>query len=169
MIKNKHIKSRNKKAISLIVGILLITMPLVVAQETETDAGITPDQRFLWGIDIAIERIIMLITTRAENKVSFGLKIANERLAEIKAMASQNKTQFMKMAEFERGNIINEIEKNAAGLSEEHRLQISERLQNHIKQLEEVKETIPEQAREGLENAINKSSKVLERMRIRIG
>jgi hypothetical protein len=161
--------SKNKKVISIILGILLFTISLVAAQEVEINAGITPDQGILWQLDMVMERITMLITTKPENKVALGLQIAEERLAEIQVMANQNKIQSMNRAEIERGNIINEIEKNAAGLSEEHRLQISERLQNHIKRLEGVKETIPEQAYEGLENAINKSSKVLERMRIRIG
>ena len=157
-----------KKITSIIVGILLLASPLVIAQEAEMDAGITPDQGFLWGIDIAIERIRMALTFRYENKVNLGLQIANERLAEIKAMAEQNKIQFMNKAEIERRNMINEVERNSAGLSEEHRLRISERLQNHINKLEEVKEVVSEQAQRGLDTAIQRSSQVLERMKLRM-
>ena len=157
------------KILSLIVAILLLTMPLVAAQEIETNAGITPDQGILWGIDVAIEKIIMLLTTKPENKVALGLHIASERLAEIKLMAEQNKIQSMDKAEIERENIIDEVEENAKGLSEEHRAFVAIRLQKHIDKLLEVKEEVPEQAKTGLDTAIEKSSYVLERMRVRTG
>ena len=46
---------------------------------------------------------------------------------------------------------------------------VREKLQIHVRVLEQVREEVPEHARIGLDNAINKSSGVLERMRLRIG
>lgn len=155
-----------KKILSLIVGILLLINPVFAQNEVEVEAGITPDSP-LWGIDIAIEKIVMLLTLKPEDKANLGLQRANERLAEIQVMIQQNKTQSMNRAEMERNTIINEVERNTAGLSEEHRQFVLERLQKHVDRLNEVKEKAPEQAQIGLETAIEKSSKVLERMRFR--
>ena len=94
------------------------------------------------------------------------MQIANERLAEMHMMVKQNKLQFINKAEIERTEIIDEIEENMAyGLSEEHREFVSERLQKHINRLEEFKEQAPELARERIQNAIEKSSKNLERIK----
>ena len=48
----------------------------------ETEEGTTPDSAF-WGIDVALDRIKFNL---ARNKAAVGLKIAQERLEEIKEM-----------------------------------------------------------------------------------
>jgi len=155
------------KKISLVLVLLLLASPLILAQTEEEEAGITPDSP-LWGIDVAVEKVMMMFTFRQENKVNFGLQIANERLAEIQMMVQQNKLQFINKAEIRRTEIVDEVEVNMAnGLSEEHREFVSERLQKHINRLEGVKEGAPELAQERLQNAIEKSSKNLERIKIR--
>ncbi len=155
------------KKISLVLVLLLLASPLILAQTEEAEAGITPDS-FLWGLDVAMEKVQMMFTFKQENKVNFGLQIANERLAEMNMMIKQNKLQFINKAEIRRTEIIDEVEDNMAnGLSEEHRVFVSERLQKHIRVLEQVREEAPEQAQIGLDTAIDRSSRNLERIKAR--
>lgn len=160
-------KQKQNKKIFLIFVFLLLASPLILAQTTteESKAGLTPDSPF-WGIEVAMEKIRMFLTSGQDNKIDYGLQIADERLAEIKIMVKEGKMQDANKAEIERDKDIGEVEENMAkGLSAEHRAFVLTMLQKHIDVLTMVKEEAPEQAQTGLENAIEKSSMNLERMK----
>jgi len=62
----------------------------VTAQETE-EAGVTPDSKFLWGLERAIERIDLALTFGKSAKAKKGLAHAHERLMEVKAMIAEKR------------------------------------------------------------------------------
>lgn len=148
--------------IILFLGILLV-MPLVIAQEIETNPGITPDIPIIYQIDRALERIRMALTFGDENKVNYGLKIAEERIAEIKIMQEGNKTIALERARIGYEDSISEIENKT--VSNEVKLRVRERLQIHTMELNKVLINSQEQSREGLQNAIEKSGKVREQFK----
>lgn len=65
----------------------------------EIHAGITPDNLILWGLDIFIERIQLLLTFNQTKKLELRLEIANERLAEMEVMFAKNNTEAAEKAE----------------------------------------------------------------------
>lgn len=119
-----------KKILSLFV-IFLLSLNIVFAQ-SEPEAGITPDS-FLWGLDIAIEKIALTMTFTDEEKALLKLTFANERLSEMKSMIALN----------------NDIGLEKANLNRERHLLEIENLQ--VSNLE------------GLKNAINKHTKNIEK------
>jgi len=92
------------KLFSLLCALVMLfaTPTSVFAAEAETlpDPGITPNSPFYfadkWG-----KQISMLFTFKAEDKVPKALRYAEERLAELEAMAEQNQVQAMERAEKE--------------------------------------------------------------------
>ena len=69
-----------------IIAVLFFLMLIVPASaQTETpQAGITPDS-FLWGIEIALEKIAETAMFDSEKKIELQLKHADERIAEAQA------------------------------------------------------------------------------------
>jgi hypothetical protein len=89
-----------KKTILLIIIItfLFSIRPIIFAQETELpNPGITPDSPFYF-LDILGEKISMFFTFGIEKKVEKALKIAKEKLAEIKMMAEKNRPKALEKA-----------------------------------------------------------------------
>lgn len=64
----------------------------IVTQEDIKEAGVTPDQRFLWGIEMAFNRITEFFSENAR------LKHSKERLAEVKVMLAENKPEHVQRA-----------------------------------------------------------------------
>ena len=149
-----------KKTISVMFVFLLLGSPMVLAQTIEQKAGVTPDS-FMWRFELTMEKIWMGLISNQLEKINYGFDKANERLAEIQVMADQEKIQFIDMAEVERENIINQVELKSR-LTEQNRELFQEKLQSHIRVLEQVREKVPEKAKMGIDSAIEKSSKSLE-------
>ncbi|MDD5037747.1 MAG: DUF5667 domain-containing protein [Dehalococcoidales bacterium] len=95
--------------LSLVFALVMVfAMPTgVFAAEPEAlpDPGTTPDSSFYfadkWG-----KQISMMFTFKTENKVQKALRYAEERLAEVEAMAAQNKVQAMEKAANEYQNCL---------------------------------------------------------------
>ena len=60
-------------------------------EEEAEDAGVTPDNPVLWGLDRAIERTSLALTFNKAAKAKKGLAYAQERLMEVKLMQEQKK------------------------------------------------------------------------------
>ncbi len=97
-------------------GLLMLVLALVMvfaiptgvfAAEAESlpDPGTTPDSPFYfadkWG-----KQISLMFTFKTENKVQKALRYAEERLAEVEAMAEQNEVQAMEQASNEYQNCL---------------------------------------------------------------
>jgi len=163
-----------KKQILGIIMVLLLASP-VIAQEIEVTPGITPDQEFLWKLDMIMEQVQVMLTFNQRDKVMLKIKIAEERLSEMKQMVNENKVQYMKKAENKRNEIINEVEVDTAKLTTAgDKNMVMDKLQKHIQTLEQVQSRINNrvqvgidkgQFQEGIDNAVDKSNQVIERMR----
>ena len=80
-----------KKIMGLFVAMLLVlSLPLALAEEETEDAGVTPDSP-LYGLDRAMDRIALALTFNKAAKAEKGLNIAQERLMEAKEMADESK------------------------------------------------------------------------------
>ena len=103
---------------------------------------------------------------------SFSVKSMNklatcdERIQEIKIMVNRNKIQAMLRAEKAKEEETEEIIKETERMPKLVREHVLEQLEKHIIVLEEVKQKAPIQAKEGLENAIERSQENIERFRI---
>lgn len=108
---------------ALLVMSLLLAMPFAFAQELALPApGMAPDSP-IWGLDLALEKLQLALTTNQLTKVELRLKFARERLAEAKLMAEQNKFAEAEEAELEREEEIDDLE---AELEEEENILLSD-------------------------------------------
>ncbi len=90
-------------------GTTLITGNQIVIDGKTILAGITPDN-FLYGLDVALDKLSLLLTFDPEAKAKKGLEIARERLLEAKEMISQNKLDSALKAQEEHKAMIREVE-----------------------------------------------------------
>lgn len=132
-----------------IFGILLVLASLAIqpalAQEAEgSDPGITPDS-FLYGLDVALDKINLLLTFDQAGKSKKGLDIARERLLEVRAMALENKITAMERAAKEHDSALVQVESSVKELERddttselEEEIEIERRLIEHKKRVEDV-------------------------------
>lgn len=109
------------KKIMLVLAMVVLVVGLqasfIAAQNTsETDvelanAGITPASPF-YGLDKALENIRFALTFGDENKAEVALKQAEERLSELREMASQGKLEEAEEAERGHAESLQRLERN---------------------------------------------------------
>lgn len=93
----------NKKILSILIfGMFFLSL---VSAQAEVKPGITPDNKFLYGIDIALEKIRMAFTFGDENKANYGLKIAEERLAEFQRELDKEESSIEKLNKIEQNRV----------------------------------------------------------------
>ena len=129
-----------------IISLLLFSAP-ALAQE-DADAGVTPDS-ILWGIDVALEKIGLALTFDNKARAEKGLNIAEERLQEIKVMATEKKIKAMAKAESEHGKIITKIKEDIEKVevddpTEEVKtvIKLEQKIGSHEANMEEVRQNI---------------------------
>ena len=103
----------NKIGKNIIFGALLLVLisSIVYAHATLQDPGVTPDS-FIWGLDKALDNIVLLLTFDKGEKARKGLEIAQERLLEVKAMIEENKLEQAEKAQKEHSNVLVKVKKN---------------------------------------------------------
>ncbi|MDP3699212.1 MAG: DUF5667 domain-containing protein [Nanoarchaeota archaeon] len=124
---------------------IFVLLPLAFAQENSLqDPGVTPDS-LLWGVDIALEQISLLLAANPEAKARKGLEIAQERLLEIKAMAEEKNLPALEKAHGAHSKILLTVKKNVQLLDEEDpelllekELELEKELLEHEEEIEEV-------------------------------
>lgn len=141
----------------------------VTIEEPETEAGTTPDS-LLYGLDKAFEKISLVLTFDKAKKAEKRLKIASERIAELRVMIKKGKLEFTEKLAKEHDEEMEEVEKDieeakALGknvtLLREH---VAEMTYKHVIVLQEVLLKVPEQAKPAIEKVINKSIEGNERV-----
>lgn len=156
-----------RKTILVLATISLLAIP-AFAQEDITGPGTTPDSPF-YGLDRAVERIRLALARDRVRKARIRLKIAEERLAELKAMTERGKPEFAQRLMRDYESEINETEddidaeralgRNVTELAEH----VSNVTYKHVLVLERVLEKAPEPARIHIEHAMNVSMRGHER------
>src|SRR3989344_3509057 len=102
MMEEETMKSILKSiTIFLFALLFVLSVPLALAQEAETESEITVDPQVeqeagitasnpLWGLDRAFEKISLGLTFSHSAKAEKGLRYANERLAELQVLIAEN-------------------------------------------------------------------------------
>lgn len=123
-----------KKVLTILV-MSMFFLGLVPAQEIATEedielAGVTPDQPFLYGLEIAFEKLTELFIKNAK------IEHAKERLAEVKVMIAENKLEASERARKEFDKVYLSLE-NSSQL-EGHKL-LSDSLGKKIAKISSVR------------------------------
>jgi hypothetical protein len=157
-----------RKLIGILMALLLIVSASPVFAQEEVEAGTGPDSP-LYGLDRAFERISLALTFDRAKKAEKRLQIASERLAELREMVNKGKPEFVERLTQDHGKQIEESEnditeakargKNVTAVSQ----RVAEATSKHIEVLTALLDKVPEQARAGIQNAIEKSSRGRER------
>ncbi|MFQ6137312.1 MAG: DUF5667 domain-containing protein, partial [Candidatus Hydrothermarchaeales archaeon] len=134
------------KAMAIALCILMLTMAPASAQEAGTpDPGITPDS-FLYGLDVALDQISLLLTFDEGAKARKGLEIAEERLLEVREMAEENKLEAMERAQREHSNALGTVTSAVRGLERansteeiEDEIEIEKELEEHRTKIEMIR------------------------------
>lgn len=145
------------RKISLIVA-LAIFIPLVLGQSTAElpEPGKTPGD-LLYGLEKAQESISLAITFDREAKMEKKLRFADERLAESRHLAQKGDNQSAAKAAQRYSDIIEEVNATAVETeNEDVQRQISQHLENRQEVLNDLREKLPEQTQNGIENAISR-------------
>jgi hypothetical protein len=113
----------------------------------QTLPGITPDQKFLWNVELALERLDIAMTLDTSEKAKKKVAHAMERLAEAKQMVEQKMFDDAKQAQKEHDEIIMGLEdilKKLKGEEGQEELddikEIEEELEEHEEMVEDFKE-----------------------------
>ncbi len=152
------------KKIFLSILMILLLLNLVYAQSEELpNPGTLPDSAF-YGLKKAFEGIGNAFTFGTEAKTERALKLAERRLAEAEAMANKEKSEFVDglSEEYEEEiNKANEIASLAKEASDKEKLAelVSMATSQHLTILDEVQERVPEQAKEKIAAARERSIK----------
>ncbi|MFQ5887551.1 MAG: DUF5667 domain-containing protein [Candidatus Hydrothermarchaeales archaeon] len=133
------------KAVAITLCILMLTMAPVSAQEAGVDPGVTPDS-FLYGLDVALDQISLLLTFDKGAKAKKGLEIAEERLLEVKEMAEENKLEAMKRAQEEHSDALDTVTSAVGDLERansteemEDEIEIEKELEEHRTKIEMIR------------------------------
>lgn len=152
-------KTQNILTLMVSLFLVLSLAPSVSAQEDiERGPGILgPENGLLYGIDTALDNLRYNLASQ-DNKVDVGLNIAEERLAEINNTES---VEGIEIAERNRQRAMERLQER--NNTEAEKEQIRQRLQKHQRVLEQVREKASEQAKQGIDTAIENSQKGINR------
>ncbi len=155
-------------ASALILGILAPGVCLAVEEHSLHNPSLTPDSAFYF-LKGWWEGIRMFFTFRATSKAKLHLDYAEERLAEMNKLAEQNKNDYMNQLQ---GNynyhlgkaeeIIDNLEKDGKDVSELVQ-KLAEHTIRHQAVLLRVLEKVPEQAKDAIQKALEKSKQGQEK------
>ena len=158
-----------KKIISLSLSMLLM-LSVVCAQEVESEvqAGVSPDSIF-YGIDVWWDDMRVSSANSVAEKARLRIEIAEERAAEMEVMGKLNKLTEMARARTEQQTQIQAMEQHIEEIEDdETKVSLQQKFQKHIMNLKRVREQVPEQAKQGLDNAITNANEAFERNQNRI-
>ena len=140
---------------ALLMGILI--SPALAQENINVDTGITPDSPFYF-VDNFWKSVRLTFTFNKIRKIERRMEFARERLAEAEQMSKENKVEAMERA-------LERYEKQIQHAEEkiEKRTELADKVAEmtakHLKILERVIDKAPENARAGLERALEASEK----------
>jgi len=155
----------NKIRISMVSIVLVISLLLggtAYAQDEELpDPGITPDSPFYF-LDNFGKKLGLIFAFDDEAKVKKALEYAEERLAEVQAMALKNKLEEMVQAAGEYEQFMAMVnERMQAAVQNNASSNVSERValaaQKHLAVMDRVRDRVPEESKEALDRVRERS------------
>ena len=155
---------------SLILLALLFGAISVLAQDSDLPSpGILPDSPFYF-LKTWKEAIQNFFTFSAENKAKQFLHLADVRLAEYQKMIEKEKTEIAQKTlnkyEKQLNHALQKVEelKNRNEDTKDISQQLENNLNKHIEILQRNLQKVPEAVKKGIENAIENSSKAIEKV-----
>lgn len=153
------------KNIFIIVLAVLFSVNLALATETIDlpEPGLTPESPFYF-LDTWGEKLGLAFTFAAEKKAQKAKYYAEEKLAEVRAMIEEKKTEKLQKSLDKYQNYLDQAVAKAEEAKkqgkdvEELLATVAEATQKHLLVLAGVYEKVPEQAKEAIQNAMEKSS-----------
>src|SRR3989344_2318088 len=149
-----------KKPLLMIASILFISLAFVVPMQASaaTNAGLKPGS-FFYFFDTTFENISLFFTFDSENKAKKALGYADERLAEIEAIAEEKNPNAVKtaIANYESNmSLATEKSKDVKdkGQAESLLTLIADNTSKHQEVLTNVLGKVPEEAKEAITQAI---------------
>lgn len=110
--------------------------------------GTTPDN-FLYFLDVAMDNLALAATFNTDDRVNKSLEIAEERLAEAKAMAEKGDYEAMQKAEEEHIKVMSQLKGEVSGLQDvdpekalEEKLKADVKLKQYGDKLDEIDVTM---------------------------
>lgn len=114
------------------------------AVDNEVGDGINPDS-FFYGLDIFIDDIVLAFTSGDVEKAELSLKIAEERLQEVKMMIEENKLSAAQAAQAEHDkmlsvteNAVSQIESADAVEEIKEKIEVEKELKEHKTKVEKI-------------------------------
>lgn len=150
-----------KKLLPLFVCFLLAVS---IATAREDTPGVEPDS-LLHGLDIAMEKLRLVFTFSSAKRVELHVKYAAERLAEARAMANKGKNDLVEKsitkyhAELENTETELETAKARGEKLDSVVGQIDKVTKRNIVVLTNLLDKVPETAKKGIQNALDKAQK----------
>src|SRR3990167_556845 len=171
--KGKTGKIIMKKTISILTALMLSLSIVSALEEPKVIlTGATPDQPFLYFFKVNIKEPITLFFLTGQADIQKRLEYLETRTLELKKVSlkitdTEKLKKLQEKIEKENKADLDEIEERSNDLDEQKIKELDVILEKHIIRLNEVLEKVPEQAKSGIENAINSSSKVLDTIKER--
>jgi len=162
-----------KKTISILTALMLSLSIVSALEEPKVIlTGATPDQPFLYFFKVNIKEPITLFFLTGQADIQKRLEYLETRTLELKKVSlkitdTEKLKKLQEKIEKENKADLDEIEERSNDLDEQKIKELDVILEKHIIRLNEVLEKVPEQAKSGIENAINSSSKVLDTIKER--
>lgn len=157
-----------KILLTLVIAMIAITpVSAQTATKALVDPGMTPDN-FFYFIDGWGESIDLLFTFNKESKVEKELLIAEEKLAEARAMAEKDNEKALEKAQAKYEKIMERTTKRAKEMAkgkENALMKIEEAIMRHQTKMNEVLSKVPDQAKESIQKAIENSNKGYQQAR----
>lgn len=165
---NKQGAKMQKILLTLVIAMIAITpVSAQTATKALVDPGMTPDN-FFYFIDGWGESIDLLFTFNKESKVEKELLIAEEKLAEARAMAEKDNEKALEKAQAKYEKIMERTTKRAKEMAkgkENALMKIEEAIMRHQTKMNEVLSKVPDQAKESIQKAIENSNKGYQQAR----
>ena len=152
------------KGIIALVFAALLLAPAALAEEEiaagveevaiEGTGGTAPDS-ILYGLDVALDNISLMLTFDPEAKARRGLEIAHERLLEVREMVRERKLEAARTAQREHANAlatanaaVESVETDGKEETAENALRVTARIQERIESHQEFASVIKEKLAE---------------------
>lgn len=140
-----------KRTLGILIVILMLIPAATHAQAEVSndpvkliDPGITPDN-FLYYLDVAMDNLALAATFNTDDKINKSLEIAEERLAEAKAMAEKGDYESMEKAEVEHEKALSQLKGEVDGLQNsdpekaiEEKLKVEVRVKQHDDNVDDI-------------------------------
>jgi hypothetical protein len=147
-------------------GTLLVVSILAGATSGLTYAsdGAVPGDPF-YPVDRAVEDFRLQLAVTPDIRLTLQLEFADERLAEAEQLATTGDRQHLDEAVASYEATIESASETALSVDETSETELQESLSRHEQRLQELLDKVPEQARPGIQRAIEASRRGQERRR----